>query len=408
MAKRSDWIKWLAAALMLVLAYTVFYALVQRPSSDISIHAAWASEGTFTNLKSFVHHAAHPLWHMLVSALMLTGLSLNVSAAAVTAIWKAAETWLLIELSARLIGRRGWMAALCGLMLSLVSAILIPWLNPTVYLGAGSPNTWHSPTQIAVLVTMLLIVPLVSDKVTALRERQALQGAKANITWREAAVLAVLLGVSLLAKPTFMQAFLPAACLYFLVLWIRNPKNSPFFLRMILAVLPSALLMGLQYLYYFTIAPDVGAAVTLNWQKVGDVTVQVVLTRAFPIFVLATCMTREAWKKPLYQLTLLMDVVSILEMLLLSETGRRAADGNFGWAMMGSSLMLWAVTLPVFMKKLALWCRRRKAAAAGQPYLEDKPRAEVLKLSAGSALLLWHLASGVYYIVYLLTTNSSL
>ncbi len=215
MAKRSDWIKWLAAALMLVLAYTVFYALVQRPSSDISIHAAWASEGTFTNLKSFVHHAAHPLWHMLVSALMLTGLSLNVSAAAVTAIWKAAETWLLIELSARLIGRRGWMAALCGLMLSLVSAILIPWLNPTVYLGAGSPNTWHSPTQIAVLVTMLLIVPLVSDKVTVLRERQALQGAKANITWREAAVLAVLLGVSLLAKPTFMQAFFTGSLLVF-------------------------------------------------------------------------------------------------------------------------------------------------------------------------------------------------
>ncbi len=408
MAKQSDWTKWLATALMLVLAYTVFYALVQRPSSDISIHAAWASEGTFTDLTSFVHHAAHPLWHMLVSALMLTGLSLNVSAAAVTAIWKAVETWLLITLSARLIGRRGWLAALCGVVLSFVSAIIIPWVNPTVYLGAGSPNPWHSPTQIAAMVMMLLIVPLVSDKVTALRERQTLEGAKANITWREAAILAVLLGVSLLAKPTFMQAFLPAACLYFLVLWIRNPKNSAFFLRMILAVLPSVLLMGLQYLYYFTIAPDVGASVTLNWQKVGDVTVQVVLTRALPLFVLATCMTREAWKKPLYQLTLLMDVASILEMLLLSETGRRAADGNFGWAMMGSSLMLWAVTLPIFMKKLVLWFRRRKAAAAGQPYLEDKPRAEAWKLGIGSALLLWHLASGVYYVVYLLTTNSSL
>ncbi len=411
MKKRREWTQWLATALMFALAYAVFYALVQRPSSDISIHAAWASEGNFTDPSSFVHHAAHPLWHALVAAVMLTGVPLNAAAALVTALAKAAETWLLVELSARLMGARGWRATLCGLMTSVVTAVAVPGINPGVYLGAGSPNTWHSPTQVLTMVFMLLCVPLTADIAESFHRRLPEEGAKTNVPKRDALLLSVLLVVSLLAKPTFMQAFLPAAGLYFLILLIRKPKNAAFFWRMVAVAAPSIVVMFLQYLYYFKIySVTQGSMIVLvTWGKTGEVALKVFLTQAFPIFVLFTCTERETFRKPLYQLTLLMDAAGVLELLLFSEAGRRASDGNFGWAMMGAALMLWALTLPLFMKKLQKWFAVRRAATRGQPYLEgDNPRAEAVRRGIGAALLLWHLASGVYYIVYLMTTTNAL
>ena len=79
MIKRTDWTKWLAVGVSLVLGYIVFYALALRPASDLSIHATWAAEGNFADLRSFVHHGAHPLWHVLVAAVLLTGLPLPAS-----------------------------------------------------------------------------------------------------------------------------------------------------------------------------------------------------------------------------------------------------------------------------------------------------------------------------------------
>ena len=63
----------------------------------------------------------------------------------------------------------------------------------------------------------------------------------------------ILLLGSLAAKPTFMQTFLPAACLFYLVQWIRRPKATPFVVQTLLWVLPAVALMVLQYLYYFGI-----------------------------------------------------------------------------------------------------------------------------------------------------------
>ncbi len=410
MTKRRHWSQWLVTALALGGSFLLFYALVQRPASDLSIHAAWASEGNFADPTSFVHHAAHPLWHMMVAALMLLGPSLNVSAALITALWKAAEVWLMIELASRLTGERGWLVALCGLVGGVVSAILVPGVNPTVYVGAGSPNPWHSPTQIAALAMMLLCVPRTAAIVTDFKRRLPAEGEKANVPPREAITLSVLLAVSLLAKPTFLQAFLPAACLYFLVLWIRRPRNSPFFLRMMLVAAPAVVLMILQFLYYFLLFPDTQGSMTLmvTWQKTGEVALKAVLLRAFPLFALFAFVPRETRRTPLYRLSLLMDAMSVLELLLFSETGRRASDGNFGWAMMGSALMLWALTLPAYLRAARGWLIRRRAAAQGRPYLEEEPRAEAVPLGVGGGLLMWHLAAGIYYIVYLATTLNAL
>jgi hypothetical protein len=70
--------------------------------------------------------------------------------------------------------------------------------------------------------------------------------------------------------------------------------------------------------------------------------------------------------------------------------------------------MLWAVTLPVFVRGLIRWLMRRRAAAEGRPTLASHPRLEPYKWAAGALLLLWHLASGIAYIAYLLNSTARL
>ena len=66
-------------------------------------------------------------------------------------------------------------------------------------------------------------------------------------------------------------------------------------------------------------------------------------------------------------------MAGVVEYLILGESGRRAADGNFGWGMMGAALMLWVVMLPRFLRDIR---ERGKPSPAHW---------------AGLGLLLWHL-----------------
>ncbi|MDD3411736.1 MAG: hypothetical protein PHY12_13110 [Eubacteriales bacterium] len=395
MKKRLNPALCVACAAMLALSFAVFYAVALRPSSDLSIHATWAAEGDFTQPRSFLHHGMHPLWHALVALVMLLGVPVKVSAALVTALCKAAELALLYAVAQSVLGekaKRGT-ALLCALCASLVSALCLPWFNPTVYIGVGSPNTWHSPTQMIAMLFMLVCVPMTARCYDAFERRLPEEGERAMLPWKNVAWLAALLLVSLLAKPTFMQAFLPAACLFFLAQWIRHPKNSRYFGQMMLAALPSVLFMVFQYLYYFgIIVPSQGSMTLLvTGDKAREVLVSLLLIQAFPLFAL---LTDRREKGTLLTLTVALDAVGVAEQLLLSETGRRAADGNFGWAMMGGALMLWAVMLPRFVGQFQAREKRAPLMTA--------------RWAGGFALLLWHLASGVYYIVYLLGTTNSL
>ncbi len=399
----GGWSLWASLAGMLVLSFIVFYAVALRPASDISIHATWAAEGDFREPRSFLHHGAHPLWHGLVALVLLTGMPLTVAAALVTALLKTAELFLIHRLMACYLGdilspKRITLGALACVM---VSALCVPWYNPQVYLGVGTPNTWHSPTQMIAMVAMLLCVPYTAWCHGEFKRRLSAMGDKTLLPWKNIILLAALLLGSLLAKPSLLQAFLPAACLYFLVEWVRHPRNSRYFGQMILAALPAVLFMVVQYLYYFgIIVPSQGDMVLeVSLGKLGRVALCTLLIQAFPLYVLIFVREKGRFKDPLMALAALMDGVGVVEYLILGENGRRAADGNFGWGMMGGALMLWTMMLIAFMKSFAAYRKEGKH--------ERKP-GEDLRYGVGFGLLAWHLASGVYYLVYLLTTANPL
>ncbi|MEG0049133.1 MAG: hypothetical protein RR865_08200 [Clostridia bacterium] len=394
--KRVDWLKWALFALVFALSYLVFYMLCLRPASDISIHATWAAEGDFLHPRSFLHHGAHPMWHGFVAFLLLFRIPLPMAAALVTALCKALEFWLVQRLFTLYLGEalHRYAVSLLALVCVTVSCLCIPAYNPTVYLGVGTPNTWHSCTQLMAMVWMLLCVPYTAHCYDAFTRLLPAQGDKTLLPWKKPLLLGLLLFLSLLAKPTFMQAFLPAACLFFLVMWLRHPKNSRFFGQIIICVLPAVLFMIVQYLYYFgIIVPSQGSMVLeITFSKVQTVFINTLLIQAFPLYVLLTCRRRHQPLDTFFLLTLVFDLIGVLEFLLLGESGRRASDGNFGWGMMGAALMLWVVALIRFAK-------------VNHEDFERTHRIGV-KHCAGWLLLGWHLLSGIYYIYYLCTSGN--
>lgn len=388
--KRFDAGKWLMIVLFFVLSCLMFYQMTLRPSSDINIHTLWAADATFTDPISFVRHVAHPLWHMLVVTLMTVGIPAKLASALITALAKAAEMWLIHRLFTVALQDKysrnaiTLFAAICGS----VACIWLPFYNPTIYYGVGTPNTWHSCTQMLVLPFMILSVPLTAWCYESFEQLLPAQGAQTRLPWKQPIALGMVLFVGLLAKPTFLQAFLPAACLFFLVQWIRHPQNSRYFVQIIICVLPAVILMLLQYLYYFgnIISTSTSMEIQLSWEKLRYTVIQVLMLNAFPLYTLWTT-RKQKWDTCLI-LTLLLNLIAILEMIVLGEGGRRSQDGNFAWGLMGASMMLWIVCLIRFFKEAQL----------KKPELRHLP---------AWLLLAWHQFTGIYYFIYLLFSGTA-
>ena len=362
-----------------ILSFVIFFLLAGREGSDISIHSVWASNASFADPFSFFGQVAHPMWHVLMHALGFF-MPRVWAAAVLTTLTKMLALYIVHRFFVRYLPCKNttglWLAMLC---LS-VSAIGLPFYNPTIYYQVGSPNPWHSPTQLLVLVFMLFCVPYTAHLLADFRCDSP--------SWKRPLLLGTLLFFSLFAKPTFLLAFFPAACLYCAVLWAKNPKYSRFFVQILLCVLPALLLIFSQYIYYFggVIVEGTSMVFSFSLDKVKQIVMAVCLMNAFSLY--ATLCYPKKQHKVLIHLTWLFFMVAFIEYLVLGESGPRAHDGNFGWCMMGASLMLWVVA---FLQCFPVWWQAKKTKTK----LRGKDWVAV-------TLLCWHALSGLYYIGYLL------
>lgn len=100
--------------------------------------------------------------HALVAVPLLFGIPLPVAAALITALCKAAELLLIHRLFTLYLDRllsRGAITLLAAVCV-MVSSLLVPGYNPTVYAGVGTPNTWHSCTQLIAMVWCSFACPI--------------------------------------------------------------------------------------------------------------------------------------------------------------------------------------------------------------------------------------------------------
>lgn len=418
--KAFDWFKWLVLALLVAFSWAMYLWEFANENSDLFKHAVIASEFSFADLHSITSRLAYPLWHLFVSALYQLGIPLAWAAAAVCALCKTLAFLLVRRYFAIMTRERvaGALTTLAALLVLLVTPIRVPGLNDTVYRGIGSPTVWHNPTQLAVMVTAMLCVPYALHCWYTFERSLASLGDQAMIPWRKVIVLAVLLMVSLSAKPTFMQALIPAAAVFFLAQWIRHPRNSRYFLQIIVAFFPAVVYFVLQYLYYTGVVVPFSSGVefSLTLQSAWEALRNMLLMAAFPLFVLLFCDRRACLRDRAVVLSLLMAAFSVLEAMCLRETGVRINHGNFNWASMSSAFILWVTILPHFFDAVSGY--RADATHLKQDVASGvvtstvlRQRSSQLRLRSiaflgGFILLVWHAYSSIYYIYYLLSSGN--
>ncbi|MBE5793161.1 MAG: hypothetical protein E7323_00570 [Clostridiales bacterium] len=397
---RSGWFV-LAAALAIGFALYMFLWEMRLPTEiDLQIHASYSVDFDFTDLHSITSRIAYPLWHVLVAILYQLGLPIDWSAAIITTFFRAVTFVFTYRLLNRISGgklKTFWLAV-CGLLVFIVTGVNLP--NDTglsVYRFVnGSPNVWHNPTQQAVISTMMICVPFLVWCGECFEQKLPESGDATMLPWWQVFMLAFLLGLNLMCKPTVMQAFLPAAFLMYLVELCRRPRNWRYFAQIVLAFIPAVICFLVQYLYYtgvvvpYTSGVDFGATAQTLWEAFRTM----LMMNAFPIAALICCYRKGLFKDRLFVLAVLMVLISMLEVAFFRETGERAGHGNFGWAAMSSSYFFWVVMLG-------------KYAASLKEMWKTAPLWRKALFVIAAAVLLWHLVSSVGYYVFMLSTGNA-
>ena len=386
--KLPFWLALLVCSVILVgITFPQTYDQLWNTETDFYQHAQDADLILIDDFENWYPIIGHPLWHLCTVGLYELGMGSDYAGASVTTAMKLAQMLIICCFFDRMLrGKisRVW-SPILALATVLVSAVWIPSINPQIYVNAGSPNVWHSPTQTMVLFWMLLCVMFLS----ASYERQLRTSDKrCDFTWYRMLFFAVCLAISTIAKPVFVQSFFPGAAAYFLFQWIRNPRHTRYYIRILLSLIPTIALILLQLGAYYGEEAGTGLLLFFNPDQILYTLRIALMINAFPVFVILTNPQKQ--KNVFSSLCIFTFVAACLECAFIRETGMRSTHGNFDWALMATSLLIWVNAVPQFIEMLREK-RSAKTLAAG---------------IVASGLFVWHLASGIFYLYMLYTTSN--
>ena len=394
--------------LLLAGAAAVFYAAykVSYVSVDYGIHVNIVRELDWSDPVRLLKEHPEPVWHLLVRAAMYLGGFSAEKAAGLVSGGLCALTYLL---AAHFIYRDKDAAlsvpaaALAALVLSLVSAIYVPWFNRTPYLGQGSPNPWHNPTTIMVRPIGLLVFLLVMG--VCMRAKKAGFRKGSLLHWGEGLSIAVLLLLSNLSKPSFVQIFYPSIfVLMFLWLFLCRFRNFPLGMQLLVCCLPSVALMGAQFIsaFYGNTNSESAGVVIAPFKVAGlytdNIAVSTLLVLAFPVLAALCSMIRRtfSWTDAFAWFMLL---VGMAEKFLLAEGGSRMAHGNFSWGYILGVYYVWFTAV----RSYALWGKDLRT-----PGQDRNGGLSLTGFLLCGIILLAHLISGIYYLYYLIVLGNGI
>lgn len=313
--------------------------------------------------------APHCLWHLTVLFLYdVCRIPPEASAAFATCIYTLFYYFILYWIIRRVtdyVGRKetSLRSNLIAFSFCFVQAVFFYWLDTGErYLGAFSPNPLHNPTQMgargfAILIYCLTVDLLSYEKGGTYRPVFFPVDRSAR---KHYILLAVLLFLSTVMKPTFAEMFIPAVAFLMLGIWLYRliRRDAPAFyfrkcLTMLLCALPSLLYILTQYLVFFFFK---GAAyggeeglILTDWFAVwnffsDNVFLAVLAGMAFPLYIFLLDI-RYFLKSTAGRLALIGYGISFLEASVLGEDGIRFSHGNFLWPLMSGMLLFWLAAL---------------------------------------------------------------
>jgi len=395
---RSDVI---TGGILLLTGLLLFTPMMQRWShmleSDYEVHNQLAVQVVeapaefFRNTPHFLYHVSTAL-----SYVMLPGRNQD-AAGAITMILSYLALMMLIYGQLRRMTRRArhvlafFIAALLTVMLLLVTPITF-FTPQNHYFGYFTPHVYHNPTinlmkPFAVLL-FFAALPIFYDK-SAL-----------SLRWIPA--YALLTGLCLLAKPSFILAFVPALGLFTLIPLLRRQAiHWPVLLGGI--VLPAILILAYQTLTW-TSGGGIGIDPlrvfhewTLHYEVNADkqLIFKLLLSITFPLSAYLLYL-RNSTQNTMFNLAWLIFFVSAAMAYLLVDYTVIAA-GDFGWGAQAGVLVL-------FIAAAAFLVQQNHAFILNGGKMRWH---HWLRLAICLLLLLLHFVSGLHW-YYLHLTQSSL
>lgn len=254
--------------------------------------------------------------------------------------------------------------SLLSFCMCIIQGLYIPWLDAgDRYLGMYSMNPLHNPTYTCMKGFSLICFCLVCD-IWGKQKDENYRGIffrVENGLKRYYIYLAVMLFLSVLAKPTFAEMFIPAVAFLMLGELIRrlvkkDDSARPYFRHCLITLccaVPALLYILIQILAYFIWGGSYGGngeslIITklfevwhIYSQNVG---LSIGLGMAFPLF-MVLINGKYFFKSDMGRLALLGYFISILEAALLGEGGSKLAHGNFLWPLMSGMLFMFLVSV---------------------------------------------------------------
>lgn len=337
------------ASLIFMICFGITYKQSFIQGSDFFIHNYEALD-----ISNFIEFKiTYPIYHILVlifykigEVLFPTSVLLEVASATVMGLIAIIVYLFTCKIMGQYNAKK---PELLSFVVCTASAIWCPFYNIHIYLGQGSPNTWHSPTNIIVKPFAILVFFRVSNLLNKIKI-----GKKISIN--EFFEISILLVLSNLAKPNFYQGFIPALFLYVVFMVIQTGlKSIKYYLALGLSIVPATILIVFQlFSNFFTGGGTSGEGIGIGWFLVPklytpSIIISLMLLLCFPICF--TIIYGKYLKRIDLKLAWIYFVVSYLEYGLLYEKGTRFSHGNFGWAYLLSSFILFIITTGLFFSK---------------------------------------------------------
>lgn len=353
--------------------------------SDFPQHTAGAQQILDNGLLAFLKADAYPLWQLLVIlSNILFRMPLTTGATFVCSLLNTSTFIFLYHYFSRYNLKTELLPPIiCGLLV--MASMYLPWYNSNIHVGMGGPTVWHNPTTVCVRPLALAAFILLTDILNHKHPH------KLN---RDIITLAILLVFCNLAKPSFEQGIIPGLGLFIILKLIANRGQDLFlYIKIIIAFVPSVLLLVIQWFIGFYNAPNVGEnnSIAISLFEIiklhtPNILISFCLVMGFPLYV-AICNWKRIKKKLDLQLLGCSLLASFLEYALLMETGSRKLHGNLGWAWVLFVFLAYIFT----MREFLIW---------NKDYNYEKHLSKIT-ISIGWILFFIQVAIGIYYTFHL-------
>lgn len=359
-------------ACLCFLFYNQLSTVNDRFESDTLVHVRFAVED----------HYYYSLSSYLYAFLNLFG-HVNISVSIMLALITVGSVWLTYILMDRIAGVCNitvpkWFMYIGSFAMNLATGFYIRVANVRHYIGYQSGNMWHNSTytfmRFMALITLIYYIKIADTY-------------RQGIKFKEWLIFTLLLSVTTGFKPSFLTVFAPFLLIKLIYDWIKGTKFLNIFIMGTTVFMPIGI-MALESMVLFPgdgnsgymIAPFKALSMRGDHPKVS-----LVLSVLFPLCVLFFNLKNIKYDK-IYSGSLIIWLVGFLEVFLLIETGDRALDSNFFW---GYSISIFIVFIASLLK-------------AYKSFKESKSRFRVPIAITESAILIWHVISGIWYFTLLL------